>query len=239
LDASGGSVFLNLNDPAEGDLIRAAASTQPFDGFFLKRSPMILTCKTFCSLSVVLAYILVAQTTIAQRKRPQSPVQTSFGSETPIKRPTKIPADVLAQLLKENGDQIRRCEESNPRHLTPSKYFIASSVDINGDGLPDMVVQAGEFCLQGAHNTPFWIFTKLPRDFEGGYQLVFRTQTDWLDIRKTSTNGYRDVADMGHTAVLVFTTILKFDGQKYQPRTCTVEDLRTKRVTRVACNPRE
>jgi len=31
LDASGGGVFLNLNDPEEGALTRAAASTQPFD----------------------------------------------------------------------------------------------------------------------------------------------------------------------------------------------------------------
>jgi hypothetical protein len=30
LDASGGSVFLNLIGPAKGALIRAAASTQPF-----------------------------------------------------------------------------------------------------------------------------------------------------------------------------------------------------------------
>ena len=30
LDASGGSVFRNLNDPAAGALIRAAASTPPF-----------------------------------------------------------------------------------------------------------------------------------------------------------------------------------------------------------------
>jgi hypothetical protein len=31
LDASGGSMFLNWLDAAEGALIRAAASTQPFD----------------------------------------------------------------------------------------------------------------------------------------------------------------------------------------------------------------
>jgi hypothetical protein len=33
LDASGGSVFLNLLDAAKGALIRAAASTQPLDVF--------------------------------------------------------------------------------------------------------------------------------------------------------------------------------------------------------------
>jgi hypothetical protein len=200
---------------------------------------MILIRKTTYSLSVLLAYILAVQSTLAQPKRPQPPVQTSFRSETPIQRPIKIPRDVLKQLLKENSEQIARCEEFKPRHLPSAKYFIASSLDMNGDGLQDLVVQAGEFCLQGAHNTPFWIFTRLHKDFEGRYQLVFKSQSDGLDIRKTFTNGYRDIADMGHTAVLGFTTILKFDGHKYQPRTCTVEDLGTKRITRVACNSRE
>jgi ketosteroid isomerase-like protein len=213
-------------------LIRAAASTQTFDGF---EYIMIAPIRTISySLLLMLAYI----PTIAQRKPVPNSVQTSFGSETPIKRPAKIPQDVLKQLLGENGEQIARCEELNRRHLPLAKYFTASAVDINGDRLPDLVVQAGEFCLQGAHNTPFWIFTKLPAKF-GGYELVFKTQTDWLDIRKTSTNGYRDIADVGHTAVTLFTTILKFDGQKYQPRTCTVEDVRTKRITRLACPPRE
>jgi len=175
---------------------------------------------------------------IAQRKPAPNSIQTSFGSETPVKRPAKISQDVLKQLLDENGEQIARCEELNRRHVPPVKYFIASAIDINGDRLPDLVVQAGEFCLQGAHNTPFWIFTKLPVDV-GGYELVFKTQTDWLDIRKTSTNGYRDIAAVGHTAVTLFTTILRFDGQKYQPRTCTVEDVRTKGITRLACPPRE
>jgi hypothetical protein len=34
LDASGGSAFRNLLGAAQGALIRAAASTQPFDCFF-------------------------------------------------------------------------------------------------------------------------------------------------------------------------------------------------------------
>jgi len=36
MDASGGSVFLNLLGGAEGALIRAAASTQPFAHFALE-----------------------------------------------------------------------------------------------------------------------------------------------------------------------------------------------------------
>jgi hypothetical protein len=36
LDASGGSVFLNLLDAAKGALIRAAASTQTFGAKFVR-----------------------------------------------------------------------------------------------------------------------------------------------------------------------------------------------------------
>jgi hypothetical protein len=38
LDASGGSVFLNLLGAAEGALIRAAASTQSFGGLWANKS---------------------------------------------------------------------------------------------------------------------------------------------------------------------------------------------------------
>jgi len=42
LDVSGGSVFLNLLGAAEGDLIRAAASTQPFGGFHSSEENMAI-----------------------------------------------------------------------------------------------------------------------------------------------------------------------------------------------------
>ena len=197
----------------------------------------LMFLKTIWAVLVVFSNSPGMPTTVAQEKG--SPAQTSFGPETAIKRPTKVPAQVLTQLLKETGEQIKRCEEFNPRQLAQSKYFAASSVNINDDSLPDLLVQAGEFCLQGAHNTPFWIFTRTSRHVEDGYRLVFKTQTDGLDIRKISTHGYRDIADMGHTAVSAFTTILKFDGHKYRPSSCTVEDLETKRTSRVACNRRE
>ncbi|HYR75136.1 MAG TPA: hypothetical protein VEM96_04770 [Pyrinomonadaceae bacterium] len=188
-------------------------------------------------LLLIISAIIFAQPATAQHKRPsQSAVQTGFGAETPIKRPVKVPRDVLDQLLKENSEEIVRCEEISGRHVAPSRYFVASSIDINGDGLSELVIQADEYCLQGAHNTPFWIFTRIGQRLEPGYELVLKTQTDWLDIRKTSTNDYRDIAAIGHTAIELFTTILKFDGQKYQPRISTIENVTTKRVSRVACN---
>jgi hypothetical protein len=142
------------------------------------------------------------------------------------------------RLLAENREQLIRCQEiSGTRSIPFSKYFVASALDINSDGPADLIVQAGEFCLQGAHNTPFWVFTRVGQRFEPGYQLVFKTQTDWLEIKKASTNSYRDIADIGHTALEIFTNIYEFDGQTYQPRLCTVQSLKTKRVSRVACSP--
>jgi len=75
------------------------------------------------------AFVVAMQPAIGQRK-PATRVQTSFGSETPIKRPVKIPVDVVRQLIDENGEQMARCEQLTSRHLSPSEYFIASSLDI-------------------------------------------------------------------------------------------------------------
>ena len=42
LDASGGSVFLNLRGAVKAALIRAAASTQPFDGVYSSEENMAI-----------------------------------------------------------------------------------------------------------------------------------------------------------------------------------------------------
>src|SRR5436309_14920784 len=74
LDASGGSVFLNLLGAADGALIRAAASTQPFDSFFRKvemKTPFTLTVSVF----------LVAQCGgVHNRSTQQSPPQAKQAS---------------------------------------------------------------------------------------------------------------------------------------------------------------
>jgi hypothetical protein len=176
----------------------------------------------------------------SQNRRVRRPaVQTSFGSEEPVKQPVKLPKDVLQQLVNENAEQLKNCLETDGgTEADLPKYFVASAIDINNDGQSDLVVQAGEYCLQGAHNTAFWIFTKAGQEIAPGYELVFSRNTDWLGVLNTSMNGYRDIQTAGHTAIEIFSAVWKFDGSKYQPRVCTVENISTHKVVRVKC-PKE
>lgn len=183
-------------------------------------------------LFAILLTITVVSSVPAQRRSRK--VQTDFGSETPLTRPIKIPGNVLAELVKLENEQLMRCNDNRKTGLV--KYFKASAIDINGDGLQDLIVQAGEYCLQGAHNTPMWIFTRIGQRLAPGHELIFTTRTDWLEILNSSSNGYRDIKTAGHTALEVFTTVWKFDGATYQPRACTVENLQTKRISRVSCS---
>jgi hypothetical protein len=58
---------------------------------------------------------------------------------------------------------------------------------------------------------------------------------DYLQVRSTSTDGHRDIETGSHTAPEMYSTVWKFDGQKYQPRECTVETFRTRKRARVSC----
>jgi hypothetical protein len=178
--------------------------------------------------------ITLASPAFAQRQVEQ----IIFGSETPVQKPIALPKDVLTKLVEASGDTLKRCMEADgvgARELP--KYFAASAININSDNERDVFVQAGErFCFQGAHNTHFWIFGKLGLRLDPGYELLFSIQADFLEILKTSTNGYRDIRSDSHTAVELYSTIWRFDGSKYQARECFVEEFQTKRVVRMRCN---
>src|SRR2546423_13682058 len=218
--------------------LRSSLTFHPLESLFERNRIVRFQNARLKRIVTALAIILLASPAVwAQRKRARQPaIQTSFGSETPIRRPSKLPKDVLQQLVNENTEQLKRCLETDGGSDTDlQEYFVASMIDINNDGHPDLLVQAGKYCLQGAHNTAFWIFTKADQEIAPGYKLVFSKQTDWIDVLKTSTNGYRDIQAADHTAIEIFTTVWKFNGSKYQPRACSVENLQTHKVVRVKC----
>jgi hypothetical protein len=170
----------------------------------------------------------------AQRKA-RAP-QDTFGSETPIKQPVSLPAAVFQTLTKENAGTLRGCIARH--HETDAalpKYFVASEIDINGDGQPDLIVQPGEFCLQGAHAVPFWIYTRAGARLGPDYELAFAASGDVLRVLKTSTNSYHDLTTAYYTALDVFTTVWQFDGSKYEPRSCTVTTFKPRRTVRISC----
>lgn len=190
------------------------------------------------SLLVTTTILLGSTTLLSQSNRASRNIeQVSFGSETPISKPVKLPQSVLEQLSEFNNRRLADCQRMfDLRESNISKHFAASALRMNDDNEQDLMVQAQTRCFMGAHSTTFWIFAKVEQRLFPGYDLIFSASTDWLEVMKTYTNGYRDIQTAGHTALEVYTTIWRFDGQKYQPRECTIEDLRTKKVVRVRCS---
>jgi hypothetical protein len=111
----------------------------------------------------------------------------------------------------------------------------ASKIDLNGDGLTDLLVQGTELCTMGAHSTSFWLFTRTSSRLRSGYELAFRTDSDSITIRPSVTNGYHDIVMAYATGAELMETVLKFDGSSYQRKECSILDFRTKRRQRVRC----
>lgn len=189
-------------------------------------------------VALLVTITLISPAAFGQRSRVRSvKEQTSFGSETPIKRRVKLPKDVLEQLASFDDGYVERCQESEfSREPNISNHFAASPININNDRQQDLLVQAQTLCFMGAHNTTFWMFAKVEQRLLPGYDLVFTLRADFLSVLKTSTNGYRDLETASHTALELYSTVWKFDGQKYQPRLCTIEDLNSNKVVRVRCS---
>jgi hypothetical protein len=182
------------------------------------------------------AALIVVLWSVAWAQRRVTPMQqTSFGSETSIRHPVKIPPTVLRQLAEMNREQLNSCMETDgSEEADLPKYFTASSLDINGDGKSDLLVQAGEKqCFHGAHNTSFWLFINTGE----GYDNIFQTQTDWLDVMKSETNGHHDLRTAGHSAIEIWSTLWKYDGKQYAAAECTRESMTRKTVRRVRCSP--
>ena len=88
--------------------------------------------------------LLTACDAFGQRPRAGRPgAQTSFGSETPVRRPVALPKDVVGRLLEFEDGRLKQCLAENGEAVADvPKHFAASEVDVNGDGARDLVVQA-------------------------------------------------------------------------------------------------
>src|SRR5438034_10995406 len=140
-----------------------------------------LTTVTLSSLILITCINVPAQ----RRSVRRGAEQILFTTETPVRRPVRLPNDVLDQLVKENGEQLQRCRESDRSGGTDFRgYFQASELDVNGDGRRDLIVQATS-CLIGAHSAPFWIFTNSNQRLLPGYERVFMKQADYLKVLRT------------------------------------------------------
>jgi hypothetical protein len=177
----------------------------------------------------VLVFLAVALTASAQRRS----VQVVFGSETPIRRSVRLSADVLKQIAAADPDLLGACDGTLGGKVT------GSAVDINGDGVLDLVVQGTDACAMGAHSTNFWVFSKSKTRFGVDFDLILSGPGDILEIGRKASNAYRDVTLSYHTALEMYSTIWKFNGGKYQPRECFIEDFKTNKRQRTPCRQSE
>jgi hypothetical protein len=182
------------------------------------------------ALAAVAPITLWGGTTLAQRR--VAGAQTLFGSETPVRRPVRLARDVLRQIVETERECLGNTDTSDAQ---AARDVAGSAIDINGDGAADVIAQGLSGCFTGAHSTTFFVFSKSEVRLSPGYDLVLTTPADYLEVRRTSTNGYRDVETGYHTALEMYSTVWKFDGQKYQPRECAVETFRTRKRARVPC----
>jgi hypothetical protein len=171
---------------------------------------------------------------VATAKSPKE--QTTFGSESAFKYKVALPADVLQQLGEYDGGRLKQCQSGDWAEANIKNHFAATKVNLNGDKQLDLVVQAQTTCFMGAHNTTFWLFTDVGQRLSPEYELAFDISADYLAVLKTSTNGYRDIETGSHTAIEMYTTNWKFDGQKYQQRECKIENFVTKKISRIRCD---
>jgi hypothetical protein len=66
-------------------------------------------------------------------------------------------------------------------------------IDLNGDGIPEVVAQAMVGC-GATGNCPFWVFRKTKR----GYDMVLEGEAQTFTVQASSTNGFRDIVLSTH-----------------------------------------
>jgi len=96
--------------------------------------------------------------------------------------------------------------------------LVADRVDLNHDGVPELVVrgQGGYIC--GASWCPYWIYRRTSTGYE---RLLDAGNIQRLEPQATASHGYRDVRTWMHgSAWSSSVTLYKFDGRRYRYAKC-------------------
>jgi len=114
-------------------------------------------------------------------------------------------------------------------------------VDLNGDGVPEVIAQGGERAdCSPTGNCPFWVFQKSDHE----YKLLFATNmVQTFTIEEKRSNGFRDIVVASHgSATQSGIRILRYSEGKYYQADCysadwsvlegdTVRELKEPRLT--------
>jgi hypothetical protein len=158
-----------------------------------------------------------------------------FG-EAPIAHPVPLPEPVLHALIDANRSDLEACRARGDEPGVPlAAYFAATPVDLDGDGTNDLVVTTGQYCLDGAHGKPFWLFLKTKSGWVQRFPETGRGLFDGFSVSAQKHHGLRDVVTQNHTAVRMVTAQWTFDGTRYVATTCWEQDLVNERRRSVPC----
>jgi hypothetical protein len=151
---------------------------------------------------VFLVAVVLSSTSSAQK------YETSFYGEESFRNPIQIPVEV-SRKLKKDWD-VKGCSGSDGQFS--NSRFEATTVNLNDDKLPDLLIKAKDpnHCLNG-NAISFWAFTNIERKFSP----VFYAYALSLEVTKKRSKNYFDLWTGRCTASICFNRLFAFDGQEY------------------------
>lgn len=146
----------------------------------------------------------------------------SFGLERDFPNRITLPDSVYKTLLRDK-DINDTIEESKDSYTTAKalkkQFFQATSVNLNNDKLPDLVVKA-QSRLTGANITRYWVFKRTRK----GYVSVLKLSAFGISLLRNKSKGYRNIKGFSISSNQIFTTYFRFDGNKYVESWSKTED---------------
>ena len=157
------------------------------------------------------------------------------------RRKVKVPQKIIQQLMR--NDEDVQAENYTADQL--AHELRAETIDLNNDGKPELIVQG--FCA-AVGNCSTWIY----RTKEGGYLQLLNDMAQVIKVRRTITNGYRDLVFETHgSATDSGIMVYKFDGTQYRLKECfertyryedrrgRMRDWKRPRITGGKCEPEQ
>ena len=160
--------------------------------------------------SIVVLFVLLAMCS-ANIVEANEDEQMHFSAEADsVKKPVAIPPNVLAALSRDEVVKDALKGRNIPADEIPASWFSASVIHLRGAHEADLVVMSiGP--AHGANVTMFWVFRPTASDHE----LIFTGAGHDLEIKKTRSNGYREIETLAVTMQKVSTVVYRFNGKQY------------------------
>jgi hypothetical protein len=172
----------------------------------------------------------------------------SSSTENALDNTVQIPGFVLREVIQANPDDREPLDEClemfKYKKNDYTKLFIASSVNINNDGVADYFVRPAiePHChaFYGAHSFSFW-FVTIDRVFNGSdltAELIFAGSGDGVKILNGVSHKYNNIETVYCSAFDCSYTTYKFNGNKYIASECFKQRFDDKRKYYSSCSSR-